>query len=73
MQSPLPDNEGSRLESLRSFRILGTSREQGFDEIAHLAALMCDVPIAVIAFVDEQRVWFKTKIGLAGASNMRAR
>jgi CheY-like chemotaxis protein len=25
---------------------------------------MCDAPIAVIAFVDEQKVWFKAKIGL---------
>jgi CheY-like chemotaxis protein len=25
---------------------------------------MCDAPVAVIAFVDEQRVWFKAKIGL---------
>jgi len=64
VQSPLPENESSRLESLHSFRILGTSCEQGFDDIAHLAALMCDAPTAVIAFVDEQRVWFKAKIGL---------
>ena len=64
MSPPLPENEGSRLESLHSFRILGTSCEQGFDDIAHLAALMCDTPVAVIAFVDEQRVWFKAKIGL---------
>jgi CheY-like chemotaxis protein len=64
VSSSLPDNEDSRLESLRSFRILGTSGEQGFDDIAHLAALMCDTPVGVIAFVDEQRVWFKAKIGL---------
>ena len=64
VSSPLPENEDSRLESLHSFRILGTSCEQGFDDIAHLAALMCDTPVAVIAFVDEQRVWFKAKIGL---------
>ena len=64
MKSPLPENESSRLESLRSFRILGTSREQGFDDIAHLAALVCDTPVAVIAFIDEQRIWFKAKIGL---------
>ena len=64
MKWPLPENEDSRLESLRSFRILGTSGEQGFDDIAHLAALMCDAPVAVIAFVDGQRVWFKAKIGL---------
>jgi CheY-like chemotaxis protein len=64
VSSPLPENEGSRLESLHSFRILGSICEQGFDDIAHLAALMCDAPFAVIAFVDEQKVWFKAKIGL---------
>jgi CheY-like chemotaxis protein len=25
---------------------------------------MCDAPVAVIAFIDEQRVWFRSKIGL---------
>ena len=64
MQSPVPQNETSRLESLRSFRILGTPCEQVFDDIVHLAALICDTPVAVIAFVDEQSVWFKAKIGL---------
>ena len=64
VQSPLPQNEGSRLESLRSFRILGTACEQVFDDIVHLAALICDTPVAIIAFIDEQRVWLKAKIGL---------
>ena len=40
VKSPLPENEGSRIESLHSFRILGTSSEQGFNDIAYLAALM---------------------------------
>jgi CheY-like chemotaxis protein len=61
---PLPQNELPRLESLRNFRILGTSREQVFDDIARLAAVICDAPVAVITFIDEQRVWFKAKIGL---------
>jgi len=64
VQSPLPQNERSRLESLRSFRILGTSCEQVFDDIAHLASHICDASVAVIAFIEEQRVWFKAKIGL---------
>jgi CheY-like chemotaxis protein len=64
VQLPLPQNESSRLESLRGLRILGTSREQVFDDIARLAALICDTPVAVIAFIDEQRVWFKASIGL---------
>jgi CheY-like chemotaxis protein len=64
VSSPLPENEGSRLESLRGFRILGTSCEQGFDDILRLATLICDTPIGKIGFVDEQRVWLKAKIGL---------
>jgi CheY-like chemotaxis protein len=64
VQLPLPQNESLRLESLRTFRILGTSCEQVFDEVVRLAALICDTPVAVIAFIDEQRVWFKAKIGL---------
>jgi CheY-like chemotaxis protein len=64
VKSPQPENESSRLESLHGFRILETPCEQGFDDIAHLAAIMCDAPVAIIAFVDEQRVWFKAKIGL---------
>lgn len=64
MSWPLPENEGSRLESLYSFRILGTPCEQVFDDILHLATLICDTPIGKIGFVDEQRVWLKAKIGL---------
>ena len=63
MQSPLPQNEGSRLESLHSFRILGTSCEQGFDDNLRLATLICDTPIGKIGFVDQERVWLKAKIG----------
>ena len=61
---PLPQNERPRLESLRDFRIMDSSCEQVFDDIARLAALICDAPVAVITFIDEQRVWFKAKIGL---------
>jgi CheY-like chemotaxis protein len=61
---PLPQNESYRLESLRDFRILETSCEEVFDDIARLAAVICDAPVAVITFIDEQRVWFKAKVGL---------
>jgi CheY-like chemotaxis protein len=64
MKLPLPENEDSRLESLRSFRILETPCEQEFDDIVHLAAIICDTPIAVIAFIDEEKIWFKAKVGL---------
>jgi CheY-like chemotaxis protein len=64
VSSPLPQNEPSRLEALRSFHILQTSPEQAFDDIVRLATLICDTPIGKIGFVDQQRVWLKAKIGL---------
>ena len=60
---PLPEDEGSRLESLHSFRILGTSCEQAFDDILSLATVICDTPIGKIGFVYQERVWLKAKIG----------
>jgi len=63
VKAPLPENEGSRLESLHSFGILGTSCEQVFDDILRLATLICDTPIGKIGFVDKERVWLKAKIG----------
>jgi CheY-like chemotaxis protein len=63
VQLPLPENERSRLECLHSFRILGTSCEQAFDDIVRLATLICDTPIGKIGFVDQERVWLKAKIG----------
>ena len=62
MQSPLPQAESSHLESLTDLRILDISPEQVFDDVARLAAFIYETPIAVIDFVDEQRVWFKAKI-----------
>ena len=63
MQPPLPQDERSRLESLHSFRILGTSCEPVFDDIVRMACLICDTPIGKIGFVDQERVWLKAKIG----------
>jgi CheY-like chemotaxis protein len=58
------ENEIARLEGLTSLRILDTPPESVFDDLARLAALICDTPIAVVDFVDEHRVWFKTRIGI---------
>jgi len=65
VQPPLVEVEQSRLESLRALHILDTPPEALFDDLACLAGFICDSPIAVIAFIDEQRVWFKAKTNLA--------
>jgi PAS domain S-box-containing protein len=62
--APIPDNEAERLRALRRYQILDTLPEDAFDELTRLAALVCATPFAHIALVDEQRVWFKSRLGL---------
>jgi PAS domain S-box-containing protein len=63
MQSPLPENEVARLESLTNYRILDTPPEQAFDDLTRLAAFICGTPIALIGLIDLNRQWFKSEIG----------
>jgi GAF domain-containing protein len=64
MSFPLPPNEEQRLAALRRYRILDTDPEQGFDDLAQLAAYICKTPIALISLLDEERQWFKARVGL---------
>ncbi len=65
------NNEQFRIESLESFRILDTMPEQEFDDLALLASQICEVPIALISLVDENRQWFKSRVGLAATETHR--
>jgi PAS domain S-box-containing protein len=59
-----PRNEAERLEALRAYGILDTEPEQAFEDIVHLAARICDAPIAVVNLIDKGRQWFKAETGL---------
>lgn len=63
MQCPLPDNEVERLGNLRSYRVLDTPPEQAFDDIVNLAAYICGTPIALLGFIDLDRLWLKSRVG----------
>jgi signal transduction histidine kinase len=71
MKAPLPENEDSRLRALYELSILDTPAEQSYDDIAQLAMMVCQVPIAVVSLVDKDRQWFKSCLGLNATETHR--
>ena len=65
MTPPKPVNEPQRLAALRGYEILDTEPEAAFDDLTFLASQICQTPIALIALVDADRQWFKSKVGLS--------
>jgi len=63
MSAPTPPNEAKRLKVLWQYDVLDTVPEEVFDDLTELAARICEAPIALISLVDEQRQWFKSKVG----------
>ncbi|KRD57964.1 hypothetical protein ASE40_16600 [Flavobacterium sp. Root935] len=66
---PIPENELQRLAALKRYNILDTLPDHAFDDATKLVSYICGVPIAHISFIDENRQWFKSEIGI-GASEV---
>src|SRR5262249_3971106 len=71
MKAPLPENEADRLAALRGLDILDTPPEVAYDELSALAAHICQPPVALISLVDEDRQWFKSRVGWAAGETPR--
>lgn len=68
---PVPTNEKERLQALKNYNLLDSVSEKEFDRLTQLASLICGVPISVITLIDEDRQWFKSKIGLKNNETTR--
>jgi GAF domain-containing protein len=68
---PMPANEVARIAALQRYAILDSEPEQGFDDLALLASYICQTPIALISLVDENRQWFKSRVGLSISETSR--
>ena len=57
-------SETDRLAALRSYDVLDTPTDAAFRDFVQVAAHVCEAPIAIVNFVDEQRQWFAAEQGL---------
>lgn len=56
--------EEERIKVLESYSILDSLPEADYENLTLIASQICGTPIALISFVDENRQWFKSHIGL---------
>jgi PAS domain S-box-containing protein len=71
-ESHATEAEEARLDALRQYRVLDTAADVAFDDLARLAAAICETPIALITLVDRDRQWFKSHVGLDRTETPRA-
>jgi len=57
-------DETRRLSELFDANILDTPAEPAFDHITRLASRLFRTPIALVSLVDDERQWFKARVGL---------
>jgi GAF domain-containing protein len=71
MHDLTPQTEKKRLKVLWQYEVLDTVPEELFDDLTELAARICEAPIALISLVDENRQWFKSKVGTTVSETSR--
>ncbi len=64
MKAATPANENARLETLLLSGLLDSLPEQAYDDITLLASHICETPIAIVGFIDQERQWYKSKVGV---------
>ncbi len=68
---PLPPDEAERLDALRRYGAFGLLHSAAFDDIARMAAFICQTPISLISLVDSNRQWFLSLEGFAACETSR--
>jgi len=69
---PQTMRETARLRTLEQLEVLGTPPDTALDEITRLAAQICDADAAAVTFVQADKVWFKSRVGIGTKEMSRA-
>jgi len=69
--APTPENEAERIAALRALDVLDSAEEDIYNTIVKAAAEICQTSMASLTFVDSNRQWFKSKIGLNATETSR--
>ncbi|MGQ7262076.1 sensor domain-containing phosphodiesterase [Vreelandella sp. V005] len=56
--------EQDRLFALRQLNLLDTPSSESFDRITRMASQLFGLPIAAVSLTDENRQWFKSRVGV---------
>jgi GAF domain-containing protein len=64
-------NDAARVDALQKYAILDSEPEQAFDDLTLLASYVCKTPMALISLIDEDRQWFKAKVGISATETSR--
>jgi len=71
ISAPEHPDELHRIAGLKRLGLLDTPPEERFDRITRMASLVLGVPIALVSFVDTDRQWFKSRVGVAALETSR--
>jgi diguanylate cyclase (GGDEF)-like protein len=64
VKSPIPFDEVARLEALHRYDLSLDQADPDFHRLVALAASVCRAPFAWLGFLDRDRVWLKSAIGV---------
>lgn len=66
-----PPEDAVQHAAVHALRILDTPRDPAFDRLVFIAAQLFRTPIAAVAVMDADRVWYKARVGVIGQAAAR--
>lgn len=71
--TPMPHthDEAARQRALDTYHIVDSLPDAAYDDIARLASVLCDAPIALVSLIDRERQWWKARFGVEGSGSPR--